>query len=514
MDSFCERLLDYLHISKEEFFAFAEEPSFSSLPRIDDSLSAKTAKERILEAIEKGEKILLYGDYDCDGVMATSIMKKALDEMGADVTAFIPSRYIDGYGINENNAQRIAKSPFSLIIAVDNGISAVEPISFLLQEGKETIVIDHHEAGAILPPAVSLIHPDLIHYGEVAVSAGYLCFAFSRFLLNRDDPYLATLAALSTISDCMPMKQYNRTLVALALRFIRKYGFEEISLLTTKKRIDEKVLSMEITPTINAVGRMETPHKVIKAVDYFSDPSSPKLTLSAYLIEQNQARKTATKEAESSLELDLSKPGILLLSSLKEGLNGLLANKLMFAYHRPTAVFSPSEANPDVYVGSLRGKKGFSFLEFFHLLGDLPLRGGGHELAGGISIEKEKWKRFEEIYYEYCASHPFQKEEPQGMEIALEDITMEHFRFLRTLGPFGKDFEEPQFVLRDIPVSLLRFSRSKEHVLTSFPEFSLNAFGVSEASLEGVSTVSFIGTIDLNEFKGRQTLTFYARKLD
>ena len=100
------------------------------------------------------------------------------------------------------------------------------------------------------------------------------------------------------------------------------------------------------------------------------------------------------------------------------------------------------------------------------------------------------------------------------MEIALEDITMEHFRFLRTLGPFGKDFEEPQFVLRDIPVSLLRFSRSKEHVLTSFPEFSLNAFGVSEASLEGASTVSFIGTIDLNEFKGRQTLTFYARKLD
>lgn len=514
MDSFCERLLQYLNLSEEEFLAFSQEPSFSALPKLDGSLSAKTAKKRILEAIAAKEKILIYGDYDCDGVMATSIMLSTLRELGAEATPFIPSRYVDGYGMNEENARRIAESDFSLILMVDNGISAIDPIAILLQAGKETIVIDHHEMGPILPPAYAIIHHELIHYGDVPVSAGYLSFAFSRFLLERDDPYYATLGALSTVSDCMPVRKYNRIIISLALRFIRKYGYPEICLLTDKKRIDERILSMEIVPIINAVGRMETRHAVVKAVQYFAEKDAPKQAISAYLIEENQQRKLATKEAEAVLEIPEGKPGILVLSSLKEGLNGLLANKLLFAYNLPCAVFSPSEANKDIYVGSLRAKKGFSFVDFFAFLDDLPIRGGGHELAGGITIEASKWDAFQEKFYEFAKDHPFVAEVPKGMEITLDEITMDHFRFLRQIGPFGHGFEEPEFILRDIPVSSLRFSRNKAHVIVNYPSFTLTAFGCSEESLKDTSVVSFIGTISLNEFRGTQNLTFVAKRLD
>ena len=174
-----EELLRHYRLSEADYASLCLPPDIRNIPFIDGDASVVAAVKRIHEALERQEKIIVYGDYDCDGIMATSIMVYAFGKLGQKVASYIPSRYLDGYGLTLGNAEKIAKAGYKLVILVDNGVSCEKEVSYLFSQGVDTIIIDHHELPPSLPPSLALIHPDTLRYGSDPVSAGYLSFLYS-----------------------------------------------------------------------------------------------------------------------------------------------------------------------------------------------------------------------------------------------------------------------------------------------------------------------------------------------
>ena len=183
-------------------------------------------------------------------------------------------------------------------------------------------------------------------------------------LLGQKDDYLLTLGALSTLSDLMPLKDYNREIVRLALLALQKNRYPEIASLTDKTTIDENVLQMEIIPKLNAVGRLLEGYETNRLLKYFvTEPFEGKEALVNWLNEVNEERKSKTKAAEAQLSFDPSEEALVVEADIPEGLNGLLANRLLQEYDKPVAVFSPSKKDPSLLVGSIRSKEGFNVLK-------------------------------------------------------------------------------------------------------------------------------------------------------
>ncbi len=175
MESLKTRLLTHYGLREEDYASYTSEPDYSLIPTIESEPAVIEARNILLASLSAKHEILIYGDYDTDGIMATSIMKRTLALMGTEAKTFIPSRYQDGYGLTLDNAKKIAGKGYGLVILVDNGVSCFEQVSYLREHNINVIVIDHHDLPASLPPANAIVHDDLLHYGEAAVSAGFLC---------------------------------------------------------------------------------------------------------------------------------------------------------------------------------------------------------------------------------------------------------------------------------------------------------------------------------------------------
>lgn len=510
MESLKERLLKYYSWDEEEFAANTREPSFSSFPDLSGDEEAEKARGRILSAAKRKEKVLLYGDYDTDGIMGTSILHAALRRIGIDAAYFIPSRYVDGYGLNQSNAERIAKAGYSLVLLVDNGVGCRLEIGFLKGKGVDVIVIDHHSIVGEPPSCCAFLHPLTLGIGKGGfnISAGLLSFFFSRLILGVDDPYLLCLGAVSTLSDMMPLTGINREAVRLALKILEKDPYPELALLCSGPKIDEKALQMEAIPAINALGRMEEGHLTRRAVAYFSlrDPSK-RLPLSSWMKEINQRRKEMTKQAVASLPITPGASGICVKSSLKEGLNGLLANRLMKLHRVPVAVFSPSYAEEGVLVGSLRSEEGFSVLDCFSALSPYLLRCGGHERAGGLSLKEGDFPSFQKSFLSYCKEHPFSEEEDPGIPLRLSECTEESYSLLRQFAPFGQGHEEPVFVLSNLDVDSFQYSKDGKYLLTPLGYgVKMVSFSLGKKDFLLKSRTSLYARFVHNEYKGKQSL--------
>ncbi|NCA95654.1 MAG: single-stranded-DNA-specific exonuclease RecJ, partial [Methanomicrobia archaeon] len=234
MDFFTE-LLHYYHLNASDYEQLTRPLTYDDI-RFDHRVDGlKSIVDRIHQAIAKNEKIIVYGDYDCDGIMAVSIMVKVFEMLGYPVNYYVPSRYIDGYGLNTKRVEEIATKGYSLIITVDNGISAFEAILLAKEKGIDTIVVDHHEIQEKLPDAYGILHPMLSKLGAVAASGGFMSFVLATALLDEVDPYLLSLAGISTISDMMPLLEYNRDLVRLAIEAMNEHHFPSLTKLTDGK---------------------------------------------------------------------------------------------------------------------------------------------------------------------------------------------------------------------------------------------------------------------------------------
>ena len=508
---FRQKILDYYGLSEQDYTELTKPLKELTLPDFNAPPDMFKIKNRIFKAIQNKEKILIYGDYDCDGICSTSIMVKTFDKLGYKASYYIPIRYLDGYGLNVNNVIKIKNAGFSLIITVDNGISQHEAINKANELGMDVIVIDHHEVPEEQVAALGIIHPSVSHISEVFGCGGFMSLITSAALLGRYDPYLLTLAGLSTVSDMMELTEYNRNVVRLALENLRNYRYKPLMSLLESPVINEKSFGLEVAPKINAVGRLVDDKNINLLVRFLlSEDDDEIFKLSSWIKNTNELRKTLTKEAVENLPKDLlNEAGIVLKLDIKEGLIGLIANRLLNEYNVPSIIFTEDSTDSSFLKGSIRSKEGFNVQKAFESLSKFLVAGGGHALAGGLTIKASDFDDFKHDFIELCKEYKITKVEPPSIEIKLQDVNFKNYEILREFSPFGMGFAEPVFSIRNLPTKSLQFISFGKHLSTPI---SINSkilgFNISESEVKSHLSLDLFGNLTTSVFRDKTTVEF------
>ena len=516
MKEFLDRLLDYYNLTKEDYLALTapvSEDNFAighKFDKIDEVVKF------IYSFVKENKKIIVYGDYDADGIMATSIIIKMLKYIGYNADYYIPSRYLDGYGLNLEKAKEIVEKGYDLIITVDNGISAFEGIDYLKENGKSVVVMDHHEMQSVLPNCDYFLHPTLSNFGEVASSGAFVCFMFSIAFLGRFDKYLSTLASISLISDMMPLKEYNRNLLRLVISSYKEGEFNAIDMLKEGDEFNETAIGMKIAPKINSVGRLIEDNSINQLVDYFvTEDADKQLNYLSWINECNNSRKELSKASnETGFDVDESEPCIVYKTDEKEGLIGLIANFLCGKYKKPAIVLT-LDSSGESYKGSCRAPEGFNVVKTFEALSDYLVTFGGHALAGGCSVEVSKFDEFSKKFKEYVISHPIEQVSKQCIPLYMRELTFENYEIVRSFSPFGEAMRSPLFILPRIKTNALLFSKDRKHILTQLgARTKLIGFNFSKDDVTQTEFIDLVGTMRVSEYKGMKNLEFFITDIE
>lgn len=423
------------------------------------------ACQRIMEAIDREETIVVFGDYDVDGVTATALLYQHLKGMGANVKCMLPSREGDGYGLSKNAIQSIHDKGYQLIVTVDNGISAVEEAEFAASLGIDLVITDHHLPPETLPRAVAVVDPrredDQSPFKGLcgAGVAFKLCAALDGCPPEEMLDYCGDLAAVGTVADVMPLTGENRTLVKAGLRLLRQTdrpGFaallDEVGL--TGKTITAENVSYAIAPRINAAGRMDNAVTALQLV--LCEDEARAEELAHKLNEINVARQETELEIVRAAQEQLEKePSILedrvILLWGKDwhpGVIGIVASRLVEKTGRPVIVVSVDEHGEG--KGSGRSVQGFNLHSCIGACADLLLRFGGHAMAAGLSVREENLLELRRRLNEWAAREcPVLHTPPLtcDLSIHLDRVTVESVRRLEQLAPYGAENPTPVFLL-------------------------------------------------------------------
>lgn len=507
-EKFLNSLLSYYDISKSDYEELIADYDLSTFSLGHEFKGIDKAANIALNAVKNKKRIIVYGDYDADGIMGTSILVKMFQLLHYEVSYYIPSRYIDGYGLNVENAKKCI-GKFDLMITVDNGIVANEPIQLLKDNGLEVIVIDHHTVMLPLPNADAIVHPEVSEYGEVASSGAFSAFMFSKAVLGYYDKYLATMAAISLISDMMPLRSYNRKLLKAVFKSYQDNEFLSISLLAEHKALDERVIGALVAPKINAVGRMKEDKSINLIVKYFvSDDKDFILTYFDFITNINNERKELGKQTINNLLLNLSDDALVSKIDIKEGLIGLVANGIMNKLHKPAIVFTKDKDGN--LKGSARSVEGFNIVDAFKKLEKYMLNYGGHALAGGCSIKDEDFEDFKKDFITLVNATPIEVKETSTIPISLNIIDQEHYDIYQSFAPFGEDWKAPLLLIKGIKVEALQYSKSLEHILTRIGNSSkIVGFNISKDILKKYKSIDTIGTLESSSYKNNISYEYH-----
>lgn len=510
--SLLERLLDFYHISYEEYLLLNKDVDLNSFYLGHNFDDINNAINLVKGVIDKKGKIVIYGDYDADGIMGTSILVKCFQYLDVVVDYYIPNRYVDGYGINMNHAQRFIDSHYDLVITVDNGITAFEPIELLHNSGVKVLILDHHQAQDTLPKADAICHPIVSHFGEITSSGAFTAFIYSISLLGRVDKYLATLASISVISDMMPLLQYNRDLLRCIFKDYNPGEFLSIDLLADHEPLNETVIGMKIAPRINSIGRLLEDSSINKIVEYFvSSNKDFILNYYSFIIDMNEERKNISRIDLNYLQFNSEDNAIIIKGDYKEGIIGLIANSLMIKYDKPVIVFAP--AIDDTYKGSARAPEGYDIVEIFSELNEYLLTSGGHSSAAGCSIKREDFEAFKNKFYKIISHKPIKKVEHPYIEIGMSELGFENAALIDSFAPFGESWPIPTFRLRHIKVDTLTFSRDHKHIITNLGnQLKIVYFNYPEKELANKKYIDVLGTINKKSYRGYYYLEFSCKE--
>ena len=420
---------------------------------------------RILEAIDREETIVVFGDYDVDGVTATALLYQHLKGMGASVKCMLPSREGDGYGLSKNAIQSIHDKGYRLIVTVDNGISAVDEAAFAASLGVDLVITDHHLPPEALPQAVAVVDPrredDRSPFKGLcgAGVAFKLCAALDGCTPEEMLDYCGDLAAVGTVADVMPLTGENRTLVKAGLRQLcqtDRPGFvallDEVGL--SGKPITAENISYAIAPRINAAGRMDNAVTALQLV--LCEDEERAGELAHKLNEINAARQETEQEIVRAAQEQLDKEPTLLEDRVillwgrdwHPGVIGIVASRLVEKTGRPVIVVSV-DANGEG-KGSGRSVQGFNLHACIGSCADLLVRFGGHAMAAGLSVREENLPELRRRLNEWAAREcPVLHTPPLtcDLSIHLDRITVESVRRLEQLAPYGADNPTPVFLL-------------------------------------------------------------------
>ena len=486
--SFLTSLLEHFKMNLNDLDARRAAGSFDLLTTPYDLPEFQNVIKRIEEAKAKKEKTVIYGDYDVDGLTSTAILKLALDEFGLKPGYFIPSRYKEGYGLNSERVKEFKDKGYQLLITVDNGISAFEPIKLAKSFGMDVIIIDHHEVCEKLPDTCFIFHQFLSKFINYNCSAASLAFFVASFLLKRNDDYLATLAGIAVFSDVMPLEKNNLNLAKIALKNLNLYRYKNlVSLIGVKDEYEFEDLSFSLIPALNAPGRISK--ETLATIDcckLLIARNDDKL-IAKYapkILNSNQERKDLVKNVAFVPQKELtSDHGAVLYTEEYSGLSGLFANKEMRQRKVPLAVFSPDEKDPEILNGSLRALEGYQVDVFLKKNQNLFLSSGGHEKAAGLRIKKKDYFKVATLFLSECEKQALEikKADEDQIPIVLEDLNADNYLTLQEFEPFGEGFPAPIFAL----------SGAKEDVV-----FSKNGNAAMIYSKDKSSKVVYFGSIE------------------
>ena len=420
---------------------------------------------RILEAIDKEQTIVVYGDYDVDGVTATALLYQHLKGMGASVKCMLPSREGDGYGLSKNAIQSIHDKGCQLIVTVDNGISALEEAEFAASLGVDLIVTDHHLPHDALPKAVAVVDPRRADdhspfKGLCGAGVAFkLCAALDGCPPEEMLDYCGDLAAVGTVADVMPLTGENRTLVKAGLKLLQQTDRPGISALLEEVGLEGKPITAEnvsyaIAPRINAAGRMDNAVTALQLVLCEDEERAEELAhkLNEINVARQETEQEIVKAAQQQLDAEpaILEDRVILIwgRDWHPGVIGIVASRLVEKTGRPVIVVSVDEHGEG--KGSGRSVQGFNLHECIASCEDILLRFGGHAMAAGLSVREENLPELRRRLNEWAARECAVLFTPPlecDLSIHLDRITVESVRRLEQLAPYGAENPTPVFVL-------------------------------------------------------------------
>jgi single-stranded-DNA-specific exonuclease len=440
----------------------------------------RPAIERILQAIDRGERIVLYGDYDVDGVTSLALFTRILRRLGADPHPFLPLRMDEGYGLSpEGLARCVAGHQPQLLIALDCGTCSTVEIAGLRAHGVDVLVFDHHESKGEQPPCLALVNPKVGSDFHYLCSAGIVFKACHALLKTRPAPgvdlreYL-DLVALGTVADIVPLRGENRILVQRGLLQLEKSRWTGLRALIESACIAAPFtpadIGFKLGPRINAAGRLASAEQALELL--LTDDHARARELAGALSDQNRERQEVEKaihlEAEALVGREfLPEHAAIIVAGdgWHPGVLGIVASRLSKAYHRATFVIGFDEAG--IGRGSGRSIDGLSMVKALTTCAGCLVRYGGHEMAAGLTIQREQFPEFQtQFRREARALLTDDQLRPRlylDAEVPLEDL---HFDFLRhheTLQPFGTGNSQPLFLARNVRPSESRVLKEKHY---------------------------------------------------
>ena len=438
----------------------------------------RPAIERILAAIDRRERIVLYGDYDVDGVTSLALFTRILRRLGADPQPFLPLRMDEGYGLSpEGLARCVAAHQPQLLLALDCGTCSVAEIASLRAQNIDVLVFDHHESKTDLPPCLSLVNPKLGPDFHYLCSAGIVFKACHALLKERpaadiDLRDYLDIVALGTVADIVPLKGENRILVQRGLIQLEKSRWVGLRALIASAGIAAPFspadIGFKLGPRINAAGRLASAEQALELL-LTDDPARARILADA-LSEQNRQRQEVEKaihrEALAIVEKEFSPDQAAIIvgaDGWHPGVLGIVASRISKAWHRATFVIGFDDTG--LGKGSGRSIEGLSMVKALSSCADLLVKFGGHEMAAGLTIQRDRFPQFQEAFRrqarQLLTDDQLRPRLYLDAEVSLADL---HFDFLshhETLQPFGIGNSQPLFLARNIRSAETRILKEK-----------------------------------------------------
>lgn len=484
----------------------------------------RKAVNRIKHAIETQEKVIIYGDYDADGITSITVLKSFLEANNLHVNYYIPNRLEEGYGLNKLAVKKIADEQYKLMITVDCGISAIEEIKYANELGLETIVTDHHEVAEELPKALAVVdakrkdnqYPcrDLAGVGVVFK----LIQALSIELNLPEEEYLKYLdiVCVGTISDIVPLRDENRVIAKLGLMLVnqtKNMGLRSLLISSGYKTIDSGAISFGVAPRINACGRMGHAEKALKL--FLSKDINEVNKLTAELNEYNRIRQETEKSIyEEALNLiqkeHIEEKNTIVVAGegWHHGVIGIVASKITELYFKPSILLCYED---DLAKGSGRSIPGFDLHEALMKCTDTIERFGGHSMAIGITLKKDMVEKFSQKVEQIAKESKIEEIVPViyiDSKIELNEINKQMVESLKQLEPFGEGNKMPIFAIKNLKIDSIRALSEGKHLKLTLRENNtiINAIGFNMGNLADDyrigDKINVVGVLEINHFNG------------
>lgn len=485
------------------------------------------AVNRIIKAINEKEKMIIYGDYDVDGITSITVLKKFLLERGADVSEYIPNRLDEGYGLNKEAIKKIVDEKFTLMITVDCGISGIEEVDYANTLGLETIITDHHEQAETLPKALAVVDAkrkdNTYPFNQLAgVGVVFKLIQAIGIRLNLEEKeYLKYLdiVCVGTISDIVPLVDENRVITKLGLKLVevtKNIGLKTLLGTIGYRKIDSSAISFGVAPRINACGRMGHQEEALNL--FLTESQEEAERIADRLNEYNRQRQDTEKKIfEEALEMIKkegdNKPCIILAGeNWHHGVIGIVSSKVTEMYFKPSVLIC---LEGEEGKGSGRSIPGFDMHLALSNCSKHIERFGGHSMAIGISLKRDEFSKFKEELEEYAQKSNIDKIIPIvhiDEEVSLKNINKEAVKQISLLEPFGEGNKMPLFLYKNLKIQSIRALSEGKHLKLTLKDdnFMIDAIGFNMGELSNEyligNKVDVVGTLEINNFNNSENI--------